>query len=201
MFISFDGIDGVGKSTQMEQFVAWLEAAGHTVLVCRDPGSTQLGEAIRGILLNDDGTPISRTSEMFLYMAARAQMVEEVIRPALAEGKTVVSDRFLLANVVYQGYAGGLDLDAIRQTGEIATGGLSPDITFVLDLDPQAAAKRLNRELDRMENQGEEFRTRLRAGYLKEAERSDDHIVVINADDTIEAIQTAIRDAWRQHVS
>ena len=109
MFFSFDGLDGVGKTTQMDLFVEWLRAAGHDVVRCRDPGSTPLGEAIREILLGHEFA-ISRASEMLLFMAARAQLVEEVIRPALDAGKTVVSDRFLLANVVYQGHAGGLDV-------------------------------------------------------------------------------------------
>ena len=108
MFFSIDGGDGTGKSTQIERFCAWLESLGREVVTCRDPGSTPLGEAVRELLLNRHDLSIHRRSEMLLYMAARAQLVEEVIRPALDEGKTVVSDRYLLANVVYQGHAGGL---------------------------------------------------------------------------------------------
>ena len=108
MFFSFDGLDGVGKSTQMRLFCQWLEEQGRNVVVCRDPGSTPLGERVRALLLDsDDATPIGLRSEMLLYMAARAQLVDDIIRPALATGKDVVSDRFLLANIVYQGYAGG----------------------------------------------------------------------------------------------
>ena len=101
MFFSFDGIDGVGKSTQIELFADWLRQAGHQVVTCRDPGGTELGEAVRQILLNDFATPIGRRSEMLLYMASRAQLVDQVIRPALERGQAVVSDRYLLPNVVY----------------------------------------------------------------------------------------------------
>src|SRR3970040_2412778 len=110
MFFSFDGIDGVGKTTQMDLFCDWLRQGGHDVVTCRDPGRTPLGERIRDILLHGDAqTPIGRRSEMLLYMAARAQLVDQVIRPALEAGKVVIADRYLLANVAYQGHAGGLD--------------------------------------------------------------------------------------------
>src|SRR5687768_8133459 len=133
MFFSFDGIDGAGKSTQLRLFCERLRAHGLDVVVCRDPGSTELGERIRDIVLSHDGaTPIARRSEMLLYMAARAQLVEEVIRPALAAGKIVVCDRFLLANIVYQGHAGGLDVSDVRQVGAIATDGVLPDCVFLL---------------------------------------------------------------------
>src|SRR5687768_12168510 len=108
MFFSFDGVDGVGKSTQIRLLVDALSERGHEVVTCRDPGGTPLGEKLRGLLLDHHDTPIHRRSEMLLYMASRAALVEDVIRPALAAGKIVVSDRYLLANVVYQGYAGGL---------------------------------------------------------------------------------------------
>ena len=109
MFISFDGVDGVGKSTQTELFVEWLREQGQTVVTCRDPGSTELGERLRTLVLKASDIKIDAESEMLLYMAARAQLVAEVIQPALAAGQFVVSDRFLLANVVYQGHAAGLD--------------------------------------------------------------------------------------------
>jgi dTMP kinase len=144
MFFSFDGIDGAGKSTQMELFCAWLAERGERVIKCRDPGSTPLGEAIRSLLLDRRDLAINRRAEAFLYMAARAQLVEQTIRPALERDETVVCDRFLLANVVYQGHAGGLDPDELWRIGEMATGGLEPDLTFVLDISPEAAARRLN---------------------------------------------------------
>lgn len=194
MFFSFDGIDGVGKTTQMELFCEWLRGRGLVVLTCRDPGSTPLGERVREILLHsDEGTPIGRRAEMLLYMAARAQLVEEVIRPALEAGKTIVSDRFLLANLVYQGHAGGLDLEAIRRVGAVAIDGISPDAVFLLDMAPAAADARMQRSLDRMESQGNIYRERLQAGFLAEAARNAREIHVIDADRAVEKVQLEIR--------
>jgi|SRR6516164_6637526 dTMP kinase len=192
MFFSFDGIDGTGKTTQIERFSAWLKQRDHEVVICRDPGSTKLGEAIRGILLEKQEMQISRMSEMLLYMAARAQLVEEVIKPALAAGKTIVSDRFLLANVVYQGHAGGLNVDRTWQIGTFITQGIEPDLTFLLDMPPASAQQRIRRELDRMEQHGQEFRDRLRAGFLAEAARRPDRIVVIDASRSIDEVHAQI---------
>jgi dTMP kinase len=193
MFISFDGGDGTGKSTQAELFAQWLRQRGHDVVTCRDPGSTPLGEAVRGILLDRHDLHIDRRSEMFLYMAARAQMVEELIRPMLEQGKTVVSDRYLLANVVYQGYGGGLDVATLWEVGRVATGGLMPDLTIVLDVPAEVAAARMARPLDRMEQQGAAFHARVRKGFLTEAARAPDKIVVVNAARPIEEVQAEIR--------
>lgn len=195
MFFSFDGIDGVGKSTQMRMFCAALRASGHDVVDCRDPGSTALGDAIREILLHSDQKlSISQRSEMLLYMAARSQLVEEVIRPALAAGKIVVSDRYLLANVVYQGYAGGLDVESVRAVGAIATNGVYPDCVFVLDMPPEDADGRLQRARDRMESRGDEYRRRLRDGFLTEAARSNGQIHVLDAARAIEVVHA---DIWK----
>jgi dTMP kinase len=194
MFFSFDGIDGVGKSTQVRLFAEALRERGLDVVVCRDPGSTPLGEKVRELLLTcDGGTVIGRRSEMFLYMAARAQLVDEVIRPALAAGKAVVSDRYLLANVVYQGHAGGMDPDAIWHVGRVATDGVEPDCVFVLDMSPEGADRRMNRPRDRMESQGDEYRARLRAGFLSEAAKSGGRIHVIDAVREIEQVQADVR--------
>ncbi len=194
MFFSFDGLDGVGKSTQIDLFADWLRAAGHDVVCCQDPGSTPLGEAVRELLLGRRA-PIGRTSEMLLFMAARAQLVEEFIRPALAQSKTVVSDRYLLANVVYQGHAGGLDVETIWRIGHVATGGLVPDAVFVLDMPPEAAAQRMTRPLDHMERQGDAYQTRLRDGFLAEAAKDPKRIKVIDAARAIDAVQADIRAA------
>ena len=180
-FIVLDGIDGAGKSSQIGPLVQWLKAGGRTVTTCRDPGSTPAGDAIRAILLDRHEIHLAPTSEMLLYMAARAQLVAEVIRPALARGEWVVSDRYLLANIVYQGHAGGLDPDVVRRVGAVATGGLDPDCVLVLDVDLATAARRLDRPLDKLENRGDEFRARLRAGYLAEAARDPERIAVIDA--------------------
>jgi len=194
LFFSIDGGDGVGKSTQSEMFCQWLRGQGREVVACRDPGSTPLGNAVREILLNRHDLEIHRRSEMLLYMAARAQMVEEIIRPALDQGKIVVSDRYLLANVVYQGYGGGLDVETLWQVGRVSTGGLLPDLTIVLDLPAKTAAGRINRQLDRMEQQGAAFHARVREGFLTEAGRRPG-IVVINAAASIDEVQNAIRQA------
>ena len=199
LFFSIDGDDGVGKSTQSELFCQWLRGQGREVLACRDPGSTQLGDAVREILLNRHDLEIHRRSEMLLYMAARAQMVEEIIRPALEQGKIVVSDRYLLANVVYQGYGGGLDVETLWQVGRVSTGGLMPDLTIVLDLPAKTAAGRIDRQLDRMEQQGDAFHARVREGFLIEAKRRPG-IVVVNADASIEEVQNAIRLAAEKYM-
>lgn len=193
MFFAFDGLDGTGKSTQMDLFVSWLIESGKDVIRCVDPGTTPVGQKIRSLLLGDE-VPIGRMSEMLLFMAARAQLVESVIKPALDAGKTVVSDRYLLANLVYQGYAGGLDVASIREIGRIATQGIMPDTMFVLDMSPALAAERMQRERDRMEDQDAAFIERLRAGFLTEA-KHDSKIVVIDAARDIESVQADIRAA------
>lgn len=193
MFFSFDGIDGVGKSTQIKLFCEQLRQHGHEVVECRDPGSTPLGEAIRDILLHaGENLSIGRRSEMLLYMAARAQLVDEVIRPALSAGKVVVSDRFLLANIVYQAYAGGLDVEQVRTVGRIATDSIMPDCTFLLDMLPADADARLSRSLDRMERQGAEYRERLRAGFLAEAGLPGSRIHVIDAGQSVEQVRASV---------
>ena len=200
MFFSIDGGDGTGKSTQVEMFCRWLRDQGHTVVACRDPGSTRLGEAVRKLLLDHHDLDIHRRSEMLLYMAARAQLAEEIVRPALAEGKTVVTDRYLLANVAYQGYGGGLDVDMLWEIGRVATGGLMPDLTLVLDMPAAAAASRIDRQPDRMELQGAAFHARVREGFLAEAARWPDKIVVIDAARPVEDVQADMRAAARRVV-
>lgn len=192
-FFSFDGIDGVGKSTQMDLFRQWLEERGHDVVQCRDPGGTSLGEALREIVLHKTEHSIGAVAELLLYMSSRAQLVEEVIAPALAAGRTVISDRFLLSNVAYQAYAGGVSIDDAWLVGRVATGGLSPRLTFVLDMSVERAASRLNRQLDRIEARGLDFSNRVREGFLAEARRQPDAIVVIDADRSVEAIQAEVR--------
>jgi len=194
-FIVLEGIDGAGKSSQVEPLVAWLREQGRIVTTCRDPGATPVGDAIREILLNRADLHLASTAEMLLYMAARAQLVADVIQPSLARGEWVVSDRYLLANIVYQGHAGGLAPDAIRQVGAVATADLEPDLVLVLDVDLETAARRLARPLDKLENRGDAFRSRLRAGYLAEAARRPDRIVVVDAAGDPAAVQANLRAA------
>jgi dTMP kinase len=195
MFLSIDGGDGTGKSTQIALLAEFLRQDGREVVVCRDPGSTRLGEAVRELLLSRTDLRIDRRAEMLLYMAARAQLTEELIRPALDQGKTVICDRYLLANLVYQGHAGGLDLGQLRDVGRVATSGLQPDLTIVLDMPAAAAAARLQRQLDRMERQGDAFHARVREGFLLEAAKAPERIVIIDASPPIDQVQSAIRRA------
>jgi len=178
----------------MELLQTWLENSGVEVIRVREPGGTKLGETLRDILLHREEIPLVPTSEMLMYMASRAQLVEQVIRPALVSGKTVLSDRFLLANVVYQGYGGGLAPEAIWQVGEVATGGLGPDHTFVLDIDAVVAAKRLGGERDRLESRGLDYMSRVREGYLAEAPKFGDQLTQIDATASIESIHDIIRE-------
>lgn len=191
-FISLDGLDGSGKTSQQAILAAWLRDRGIEVVTCRDPGSTAAGDAVRAILLDRHDLALAPTTEMLLYMAARAQLVAEVVQPALARGAWVVSDRFLLANVVYQGHAGGLGRDTVRTVGAIATGGLAPDLTIVLDIDLATAARRLDRPLDRLERRGDGYRRRVREGYLAEARAAPERVVVIDGAAAAETVTERI---------
>lgn len=195
LFFSFDGIDGAGKSTQMELFCDWLRENGRDVVQCRDPGGTPLGETLRDIILHQQDVPICPVSEMLLYMASRAQLVADVIRPALDAGQTIVSDRFLVSNVAYQGHAGGVRVDDVWAVGAVATDGVRPDLTLMLDMPVEEAATRLNRGLDRIESRGAEFLDRVRQGFVVEANKAPEHIAVIDASRDIESIQADIRAA------
>ena len=194
-FIALDGIDGSGKSSQIGPLVTWLESRGCRVTTCRDQGSTPTGDAIRAILLDRHDLHLAATAEMFLYMAALAQLVEEVIRPALDRGEWVVADRYLLANIVYQGHAGGLDPELIRNVCGVATGGLMPELILLLDVDLAVSAARLDRPLDKLENRGDGYRRRLRAGYLAEAAQQPDVIHMIAADASVDDVAARIRTA------
>ncbi len=201
LFLTLDGPDGGGKTTQAAGLAAWLRARGVAVVSCRDPGGTALGDRLRAILLDRDTVDLALRAEMLLYMASRAQLVEEVIRPALAAGRTVVSDRYLLANLVYQGYAGGLPADEVAQVGRAATGGLLPDLTLVLDLPPEAARARVGAARDRIEDRPESYHMRVRDGFLQAARRARDGacpeypapIVVIDASADPETVAARIR--------
>lgn len=192
-FITLDGLDGSGKTLQLARLAGWLRDRGNDVVTCRDPGSTATGDAVRAILLDRHDLALAATTEMLLYMAARAQLVAEVVRPALERGSWVVSDRYLLANVVYQGHAGGLEPDVVRSVGAIATGGLAPDLTLLLDVDLATAARRLARPLDRLERRGDDYRSRVRAGYLAEARTDPGRIVVVDATDGPDVVADRIR--------
>jgi len=192
LFLSLDGIDGTGKSTQCRLLVDWLRGRGLDVVACADPGGTALGQELRQILLHGRHE-ITQAAKALLFMASRAQLVAEVICPALEAGKVVVCDRYLLANVVYQGHGGGLDVELLWQAGRLSTGGLEPDRTFVLDLPPEAALARRDRPADRMENEPPEYHRRVREGFLAEARRRPERVVVLDAGPGIDEVQARLR--------
>ena len=192
LFISLDGIDGSGKSTQCRLLGQWLRQQGHSVRTCADPGSTSVGDEVRKILLYHEGA-IAPRSEALLFMACRAQLVEEVIRPALRDGTIVISDRFLLANVVYQGWAGGLPREELWKLGEWTIEEVSPDLTLVLDLPLPVAVKRRKASSDRIESRDRAHHEKVKEGFLKEAERSPDTVKVIDANHPTEQVQAAIQ--------
>jgi dTMP kinase len=193
LFISLDGLDGTGKSTQCRLLAEWLRGLGQEVTECADPGSTGVGDLIRSLLLDHKGE-ISLSCEALLFMASRAQLTAEVIRPALARGRTVVADRYTLANLVYQGYAGGLPTDKLRAALRLATGDLEPDLTFVLDLPVEAAAARRTGPADRVERRTAAYHARVRYGFLEEAKRHPERIRVVDASQSIEALQQQMRE-------
>jgi dTMP kinase len=169
LFVCLDGPDGGGKTTQAARLAAWFRALGFEVVACRDPGGTAIGDRLRSIVLDRTTTQLGLRAEMLLYMASRAQLVDELIRPALAAGQVVITDRFLLANVVYQGYAGGLPVDEVGRVGQAATGGLLPELTLVLDVPPETARIRVGSARDRIEDRPADYHARVRDGYLRAA--------------------------------
>jgi dTMP kinase len=193
-FLSLDGLDGTGKSTQGRLLADRLRRHGLAVTACADPGGTAVGDVLRDLLLHRRHG-LALPCEALLFMASRAQLVAEVIRPALDRGDAVVADRFLLANVVYQGHAGGLDPDLLWQVGRLATGGLEPDLTVVLDLPVSVAQARRDRPADRMEGRDAAYHARVREGFLTEARRRPDRVRVVDATRPVEAVHAAIWEA------
>lgn len=194
-FIALDGPDGGGKTTQLAALADWLRSEGREVVTCRDPGGTALGDRLRAILLDRATGEIEPRAEMLLYMASRAELVGRVIRPALASGKVVLSDRFVLANVVYQGVAGGLPVAEIWDVARAATGGLLPDLTLVLDLPPALATARVGPARDRIEDRADDYRDRVRSGFLRAAEPGGypAPIAVVDASAEPEAVAFKLR--------
>jgi dTMP kinase len=197
-FISLDGVDGAGKSTQCRLLGDWLRGRGASVVLCHDPGGTELGQELRHLLLNYRGT-MALTCEAFLFMASRAQLIAQVIRPALEQGSIVVADRFLLANVVYQGHAGGLDPAQLWNVGLFGTGGLEPDLTFVLDLPLEVACARRQTHPDRMESRDRDYHTRVREGFLLEAKRRPQSTRVIDVTRSTDEIQQQLQQEILQN--
>jgi dTMP kinase len=178
VFVTFEGPEGAGKSSAIRGVAASLESQGKAVVVTREPGSGAVGAAIRALLL--DGDHLDPTCELFLFLADRAQHVAEVIRPALAGGKVVLCDRHADSTVVYQGYGRGLDVEKLRELNAIATGGLVPDLTLLLDLHSEVGLKRIH-EKDRLDAESIEFHHRVRQGFLEEAKLQPMRWVVLDA--------------------
>ena len=198
LFITFEGTEGCGKSTQIGLLHEALVASGHSVLLVREPGGTTLGEEVRDLLLRHpaDREPITAECELLLFAASRAQLVREKIAPALAAGTHVIADRFYDSTTVYQGYGRGLDLIAISQLTALAVGTTHPDITFLLDMEPAEAHARARQrsggQLDRMESEPMAFFERVRTGYLHLAREAKRRITVIDAAAPPEALASEI---------
>lgn len=187
LFITFEGIDGCGKSSQIALVAEYLKSQGNDFIQTRDPGGTALGCKIREILLDYDGY-VAPMCELFLYLADRAQHIEEKIIPALETGKVVLCDRYVDSTLAYQGYARGLDKERILELNNIVAKGLLPDLTFVFDITPELACTRLGEKKDRLESECSEFHKKVREGYLDLAEKFPERIKVIDADRGIDEI-------------
>jgi dTMP kinase len=200
LFITFEGLDGTGKSTQLRRAVQYLRKCGHRVRVTREPGGTRTGERVRDILLASKTGKLAPLAELALMYAARAQLLEEVVRPALARGEVVVSDRYNTASFAYQGYGRELGTATVRAFDRVICGKTQPDLTIVLDLEPERAlaraqgrdTRRRSRH-DRFEQQSLAFHQRVRAGYLAIARSAPERIKLVRADQPIDELQRQIR--------
>ncbi len=196
LFITFEGPEGSGKSTQLALLAQWLRDQGYEVLTTREPGGTRIGETIRSLLHDIRFTEMHPRAEILLYSASRAQLVEEVIRPALEAGKVVLCDRYADSTYAYQGYGRGLSLDQLREITDFATGGLRPDLTLYLDLVPEIGLARKvagKTEMNRLDRERIDFHRRVRAGYLELAGEEPERWRIIAAEESVEAVQAAIR--------
>jgi len=200
LFITFEGLDGTGKSTQLRRAVQYLRKCGYRVRVTREPGGTRTGERIRDILLAANTGKLAPLAELALLYAARAQLLAEVVRPALARGEVVVSDRYNTASFAFQGYGRQLGTTTVRAFDRVICGKIQPDLTIVLDLEPERAlARALGRDTrrrsrhDRFEQQSLAFHQRVRAGYIALARRAPGRIKLVRADQSIPELQIRIR--------
>ncbi len=196
IFITFEGIDGTGKTTQQHLVAQALRDRGYDVVESREPGGTQLAESVRQLVL-DASLPLTTDTQTLLYLAARSEHVNKLLRPSLAAGKIVICDRFSDSTLVYQGLAQGktlAELDMLRQLNAFATGGLVPDLTLVFDASPEKLlARRAQRGVsDRYEQQGLEFQKRLRTGFLQLAEYEPQRIRLIDADGSVDEVSKAV---------
>ena len=202
-FITFEGIDGCGKSTQCEMLKDYLKERGVDFIFVREPGGTVIGERIREILLDKKNSQMTPRTELLLFEAARAQITDEVIKPALDEGKIVICDRFFDSSSAYQGKARGMGMDFVGDLNMAATGGLKPDITFFFDISAEEALARRGKRgeaSDRIELAGLKFQEDVRQGYLEIAEKSGGRIVTIDAGQSVEEIFEEIKDKLKGRI-
>lgn len=195
VLISFEGIDGVGKTTQLKKLTAYLQHAGYEVVTLREPGGTIISEKIRELLLDARNEGMNSVAEALLYSAARAQLVQETLNPLLDKGTIILADRFIDSTIAYQGYGRGLDINALHGLNRLATGGLDPDLTILLDLEAHLAKERQAGGVpDRLEKEGLQFQQRVREGYLQLAQECP-RIIVINAAVELDAVSENITSA------
>ena len=202
LFVSMEGPDGAGKSTQIELLRAYLTARGYDVIITREPGGTVISEAIRQIILNKEYTEMSPNTELLLYAAARAQLVQEVIRPALDAGKAVICDRFLESSVVYQGIARGLGVEKVYAVNDYALEGLRGQLKMLMVMSAEEGLRRKKNqaELDRMEAEGLQFHQKVVEGYRMLADREKDRIMKISASLPVDEIHAKIVSAIEERI-
>ncbi len=193
LFITFEGSDGCGKTTQLEKTASFLKENGFEVVTTREPGALDIGKKIREILLHHKGTVADRC-EMFLFLADRAQHVETFIKPALGEGKIVLCDRHTDSTIAYQGYGRERDIKLLKDLNEIAVNGLKPDLTLLFDVSTEIAQKRVGNEKDRMESLGTNFFKKVRNGYLELQKENPNRIKLINANNSIENVFSEVKN-------
>lgn len=195
LFITFEGIDGCGKSTQLNLLADYLKAKGLEVIITREPGAVGLGEKLREILLNYEGE-VSSNCEAFLFLADRAQHIDTLVKPAIEAGKIVLCDRHTDSTIAYQGYGRGVDLEQIKMLNKLATSGLKPDLTFIFDIDMETSQERVGKNKDRMESAGLEFHKRVKNGFLEIAKAEPERVKVLSGQDSIENIFKEVKEIF-----
>jgi len=203
MFITFEGSEGSGKTSQIPALVEYLRQRGLSVLTTREPGGTAIGDQIRDILNDLDNTEMQPRTEVLLFQASRSQLVDQVIRPTLARGEIVLSDRYADSTLAYQGYGHQLDLDLVRSIVQFATGGLKPDLTLFLDVDVEQGLRRraAGGDWNRLDDYELEFYQRVRQGYLEMVRAEPERWIVIDASGPFDEVQESIRSVILKKIS